>query len=51
MSWVRAGLLTSFIVTAIVAGILLQQPGRVSASDDQSQHWGPIGGSACSADD
>ena len=38
MGWVRAGLLTSFIVTAIVSGILLQQPGRVSASDDQAQH-------------
>lgn len=38
MGWVRAGLLTSFIVTAIVAGILLQQPGHVSASDDQPQH-------------
>ena len=38
MSWVRAGLLTSFIATGIVAGILLQQARHVSASDDQSQH-------------
>jgi hypothetical protein len=38
MSWVRAGLLTFFVLTGIVAGILLQQSGHVSASDDQSKH-------------
>lgn len=38
MSWVRAGLMTSFIAIGIVAGILREPPKRVSASDDQSQH-------------
>jgi hypothetical protein len=38
MSWVRAGLLASFIAVGIVACILLQQPKRVSASDDQWRH-------------